>query len=119
MLSLSRLPPLVVALLVVVLAKPGDLRHIEAGSFEMCFGEAVTVPGTDGDDRLTGTDGPDVIAAGDGDDTLAGLGGDDILCGGAGNDLYNAGLGADVLIELDNLSGDLLVMIRSTLDHSG
>jgi len=62
-----------------------------------CGGEAATIAGTDGADRLRGTSGDDVIAAGGGNDRVVGLGGDDVVCGGAGADLLRGQGGDDAL----------------------
>jgi Ca2+-binding RTX toxin-like protein len=69
-----------------------------------CFGQPVTIAGTDGDDRLEGTPGNDVIVAGAGSDFIFGGEGDDLICGEdgmdfifglAGNDSIDGGLEAD------------------------
>lgn len=62
-----------------------------------CHGVAVTIAGTDGDDRIVGTPGRDVVAAGPGDDVVHGHGGDDLVCGGAGSDRLVGGDGDDEL----------------------
>ena len=63
----------------------------------VCYGFAVTIMGTPGDDVLVGTAGDDVIAGLDGNDTLSGGGGNDVLCGGPGNDRLRGGAGSDRL----------------------
>ncbi len=67
-----------------------------AGSAK-CLGEAVTVEGTHGDDRLIGTPRDDVISAGRGWDVVAGRGGNDVICGRAGSDRVRGGRGDDRL----------------------
>jgi hypothetical protein len=62
-----------------------------------CFGERVTIRGTNGDDRLSGTGGADVIDGRGGDDTIDGKGGNDLICGGGGADEIDGGKGADGL----------------------
>jgi Ca2+-binding RTX toxin-like protein len=47
-----------------------------------CFGKAVTIIGTAGNDTLIGGLGDDVIVGLGGDDTISGGGGDDRICGG-------------------------------------
>jgi hypothetical protein len=63
-----------------------------------CKGEAVTLRGTLGDDRLRGTRKADVIVTGGGDDTVTGRSGDDIVCGGSGDDHIMGGGGSDLLL---------------------
>ena len=46
-----------------------------------CWGKAVTIVGTTGNDTIVGTEGPDVIAGLGGKDTIRGLGGNDHICG--------------------------------------
>ncbi len=77
---------------VVSAASPsaGDLFQAQT-----CDGVAVTLTGTDGNDKLTGTEGPDVIHGGMGNDKILGLGGDDVLCGGEGADKLSGGPGDD------------------------
>ncbi|MDP9423379.1 MAG: M10 family metallopeptidase C-terminal domain-containing protein [Pseudomonadota bacterium] len=58
---------------------------------------AITIDGTEGDDRLGGSYIADTINAGGGDDTLVGFEGNDVLNGGAGNDDLIAGGGNDTL----------------------
>lgn len=62
-----------------------------------CLGDAVTVEGTHGDDRLIGTPRDDVISAGRGWDVVAGRGGNDVICGRAGSDRVRGGRGNDRL----------------------
>ncbi|MCA1683923.1 MAG: tandem-95 repeat protein, partial [Actinobacteria bacterium] len=62
-----------------------------------CAGQAATIVGTPGPDRIFGTEGPDVIAGLGGDDRIEGLGGDDVICGGAGNDNLGGGAGHDTI----------------------
>lgn len=57
--------------------------------------QAVTLDGTEGDDKLVGTDGSDNIDGGSGDDLIQGLGARDLLSGGGGDDRIEGGLGAD------------------------
>jgi glucose/arabinose dehydrogenase len=60
-----------------------------------CAGEAPTILGTKGNDRLAGTKGADVIAGLSGRDVVIGGGGDDRLCGGTGVDVLRGGRGSD------------------------
>ncbi len=60
-----------------------------------CFGLAVTIAGTGGDDEITGTEQADVIDGKSGNDTIAGLGGNDTICGGNGMDIVEGGDGDD------------------------
>lgn len=62
-----------------------------------CHGQAATIVGTSGPDRLVGTDGPDVIVALAGKDRIDARGGDDVVCGGPGADRIEGGLGDDRL----------------------
>jgi hypothetical protein len=82
-----------------------------------CFGKAVTVVGTPGDDVIdltgnpgqvvftgsgddvvVGSDGDDVVCLGDGTDRFEGNGGDDQADGGTGDDALRGGPGNDVLV---------------------
>ncbi|WP_189446278.1 beta strand repeat-containing protein, partial [Salinicola rhizosphaerae] len=60
-------------------------------------GNANTLTGTTGDDRLYGYGGNDNLSGGQGNDLLRGGAGNDTLSGGAGNDLLIGGAGADTL----------------------
>ena len=72
-----------------------------------CHGEAATIVGTPGDDRITGTGGRDVIVARGGDDVVAGGRGDDLVCGGDGADDLSGGPGDDHLVgQRDGRGGD-------------
>jgi Ca2+-binding RTX toxin-like protein len=63
-----------------------------------CFGEAPTIIGKPGNDRLLrGTPGRDVIHGRSGNDTIRGLSGNDLLCGGGGDDLVFGAEGRDRL----------------------
>lgn len=62
-----------------------------------CAGQAATIVGTSGPDRLTGTGNTDVILGGDGNDVIDSLEGDDRVCAGAGDDLVNGRGGSDKL----------------------
>lgn len=62
-----------------------------------CRGHAVTIGGTDGDDRITGTPRRDVIRTGKGDDTITSRAGNDIVCAGRGADALIGGRGRDRL----------------------
>lgn len=62
-----------------------------------CDGEAATIVGTAGPDRLTGTRGRDVIVGLGGSDVIEGLGGPDVVCGGPGADRLVGGPGNDRL----------------------
>jgi Ca2+-binding RTX toxin-like protein len=71
--------------LAIVAVLAGGVPNAHANSFN-CFGEAPTIVGTPGDDRLVGTDGPDVIVGLDGSDFIFGGDGPDLICGGEGDD---------------------------------
>jgi len=53
--------------------------------------------GSSGDDRLRGKDGADYLDGGDGNDRLVGGAGDDAIYGGAGKDRLSGGKGNDLL----------------------
>jgi Ca2+-binding RTX toxin-like protein len=63
-----------------------------------CFGQPVTIAGTDGDDSLNGTPGNDVIAGGAGTDIILAGDGNDLICGEDGTD-YIFGLGGNDSID--------------------
>ena len=63
-----------------------------------CFGQPVTIAGTDGDDTLRGTPGNDVIIAGAGSDIILADEGDDLICGEDGVD-FIFGLGGNDSID--------------------
>jgi uncharacterized repeat protein (TIGR01451 family) len=63
-----------------------------------CAGQAVTILGTAGPDRLVGTPGNDVISALEGDDTIYGFQGGDLICGGPGTDVIRGGAGNDLVL---------------------
>ena len=60
-----------------------------------CFGQAATIVGTEGRDRLTGTPRADVIVGRGGGDRISGRGGNDRICGGNGFDRLDGGAGWD------------------------
>jgi hypothetical protein len=60
-------------------------------------GQACTVIGTNGNDRLHAVHGRDVVCGLGGNDVLIGGGGNDVLDGGSGNDTLSGGSGADAL----------------------
>lgn len=62
-----------------------------------CGGEAATIVGTSGPDRLAGSPGRDVIVGLGGRDVITGRGGDDLVCGGRGADTLSGGPGDDRL----------------------
>jgi Ca2+-binding RTX toxin-like protein len=71
-----------------------------------CFGEAATIVGDDGPERIEGTDqddvivglgGRDIIFAGDGHDLVCGRGGSDVIDGGPGDDRMSGRAGADFI----------------------
>jgi Ca2+-binding RTX toxin-like protein len=62
-----------------------------------CYGQPVTILGTEGAEEITGTPGNDIIDGVGGNDTIYGLEGDDIICAGEGDDLMSGGPGDDVL----------------------
>lgn len=66
-----------------------------AGAADTCFGKAITIKGTAGNDQIDGTTGDDVIDGGPGNDTIKGLTGNDRLCGGDGDDTIEGGGGRD------------------------
>jgi Ca2+-binding RTX toxin-like protein len=89
---------------VVVMSASGVLMAPAAATDVLCFGEPVTIMGTDGDDRLLGSpDVRDVIFGGAGDDSISNSGDyfiqseADLMCGGPGNDTVNGGMGDDRL----------------------
>lgn len=73
---------------VVVSAAPADAAAT-------CFGQRVTIWGTNGDDTIWGTPGNDVIMALTGNDRIWGLGGNDRVCAGGGDDRVFGGPGVD------------------------
>ncbi len=76
-----------------------------------CLGQAVTVPGTTGDDVLNGTPGNDVIDGQGGNDVIRASDGDDVICAGVGSDQVEGGQGNDTIeggTEDDLLVGDLI-----------
>ena len=81
---------LLAALLAAVQAGPAP-----AQSGARCRGQAATIVGTDGPDRIKGTPGKDVIVAYGGNDRIKGLGGNDIICAGSGRNRVNSGAGND------------------------
>jgi len=60
-------------------------------------GQACTITGTSGDDRIVGTAGDDVICGLGGNDRIAGRGGNDVLVGGDGSDVLSGGPGDDAI----------------------
>ncbi len=68
-----------------------------------CEGQAATIVGTAGADRLFGTAGPDVIVGLGGNDGIYGYGGGDVICAGDGNDVVAGGAGNDLI---DGGNGD-------------
>ncbi|HYP22440.1 MAG TPA: hypothetical protein VEV43_02605, partial [Actinomycetota bacterium] len=64
---------------------------------DKCFGDDVTIAGTEEGDVLEGTPGDDVISALAGDDVVRGGGGNDTICGGAGADSIEGGAGRDAV----------------------
>lgn len=69
----------------------------EAASRETfrCQGQAATMVGKPGPDRIVGTSRADVIVARGGADIINGGGGDDLICAGSGDDTVNGGGGSD------------------------
>lgn len=64
----------------------------------ICFGDSVTIRGTDGvDNPLNGTSAKDVMAAGDGADSIYPMAGADKACGDGDNDFIDGGNGDDSL----------------------
>ena len=70
---------------------------VQARAAETCGGQAATIVGTDGPDRLVGTPGRDVVWAGNGDDYVEALDGSDVVCGGVGSDTILGGAGDDTI----------------------
>jgi Ca2+-binding RTX toxin-like protein len=66
-----------------------------AAQVPTCFGQAATIVGTGGHDRLIGTSGDDVIVGRGWGDSIQGLEGNDLICGGRGNDDLIGGPGHD------------------------
>ncbi len=64
------------------------------------------IMGYGGDDMLWGEAGNDVLLAGSGNDQLMGGPDNDRLNGRAGNDKFWGGFGSDVIIAIDNVTGD-------------
>ena len=88
----------------LALAVSGVFLAPAEAALPTCFGQTVTIMGTDGDDTLTGDAAVrDVIYGGLGNDTI--VGGDfydngtepDLLCGGPGNDRVKGARGNDKL----------------------
>jgi hypothetical protein len=81
-----------------VVLSPLSSRDAGAAPPDRCDGQVVTMPGTDGPDRIEGTPRRDVIHAGDGSDVVDGMGGGDLICGGAGDDRLAGGASFDALL---------------------
>ncbi len=62
-----------------------------------CDGQAATIVGTPGDDRIYGTAGDDVIHGLGGNDEINGMDGNDVICGGEGDDMLKGKDGEDKL----------------------
>ena len=92
---MNRKKSLLLALVVTVLA--AGMGVSVAGANDNCRGEAPTILGTSGNDRIVGTSGDDVINARGGNDVVYGLDGNDIICGGSGDDQLIGGSGADIM----------------------
>jgi hypothetical protein len=60
-------------------------------------GQACTIVGTAGNDKLTGTKGVDILCGLGGNDTLTGGEGNDTVDGGTGNDTVDGGTGNDIV----------------------
>ncbi len=82
-------------------------------------GEACTIIGTEGNDRITGTKGPDVICGLGGDDTVLPDSGADVVDGGLGSDtLSYAGTSDDLTLDLqESVQGETTK--GSATDSSG
>jgi Ca2+-binding RTX toxin-like protein len=74
-----------------------DIGAVELPAQGACDGEAPTIIGTPGRDKIKGTPGPDVIRGLAGNDKIRGLAGNDVICGGSGNDTLRGGDGKDKL----------------------
>jgi len=98
--------PLSIAVMLIV-AIPRLPAHAQTPK---CFGQAATLVGTQGGDKLEGTSGPDVIVGLGGNDSIHGQEGDDLIClggnkggseergyGDEGDDKINGGAGRDFL----------------------
>ncbi|MFD2262933.1 hypothetical protein ACFSM5_08545 [Lacibacterium aquatile] len=78
-------------------------------------GDADTIIGNSGDNKLSGMAGDDVLSGGAGNDTLDGGAGVDSLSGGTGDDLYLVDDSTDVTVEL---AGEGIDTIQSTADYT-
>lgn len=79
---------------------PGFLILDVAANLESppCRGNAPTMVGTSGSEKLVGTPRRDVIVGLAGKDSIFGLGGNDLVCGNSGADRINGGRGKDRLL---------------------
>lgn len=83
------------------LAMVGLVPATSHAATPQCFGQAATIVGTPGDDRLVGTGEDDVIVGLGGNDVILARGGWDWVCAGDGDDLVVGGWGADNVRGLD------------------
>lgn len=91
----------------------GGLALMSYSRTHPCWGHAVTILGTRGDDTIIGTDGPDVILAGSGNDLVSAGRGNDFICGRRGDDTINGGPGRDMV--RGGRGGDLCVQTEREL----
>jgi Ca2+-binding RTX toxin-like protein len=72
---------------------PGTTGPVAQAHTDTCFGEKVTIRGTEYSDTIDGTSGDDVIDGGG--DVINGLEGDDMICAGDLADSIDSGPGDD------------------------
>src|SRR4249919_3377209 len=89
----GRLASIVIGLTGAVLAL-GTSTTAAAGA-PTCFGQAATILGHPGSERIEGTPDSDVIIGLGGRDIIAGGDGDDLICGNNGSDVIDGGAGND------------------------
>lgn len=84
----------------------GPHYRVPPADVHTCFGQAVTILGTPGDDVLTGTAGNDVIHGLAGNDVINGLAGDDLICGGDGDDRLGGESSTETAEGNDRIAGE-------------
>jgi Ca2+-binding RTX toxin-like protein len=82
-------------LLVIALLASSVVVAAPAQAAPLCFGQAPTIVGSAGSDKLVGTRRKDVIVGRGGDDRIIGRGDNDRICGGSGIDKIAGGDGRD------------------------
>jgi len=92
---------------------PGTLALMAYIGTHPCWGRAITLWGTRGEDTLIGTDKDDVIFAGRGNDLISAGHGHDYICAGRGDDTVNGGPGRDSV--RGGLGDDLCVQTEEEL----